>query len=93
MITAARRADVKLKNIVMAAKSHHTVFLMFDRPAEAKPGTWWPFEVLQAEAGRERVIGGLSGRIEIVPAPKASRPKPGAARRPASGPRRGAATA
>jgi hypothetical protein len=67
MIKAARGKDVKLRNIVMPPKSRYTIFVMFSLPPNAKTGTFWPFEMLQLAAGKEQVIGGLSGRTEIVP--------------------------
>lgn len=73
MITVARRADLKLRNIAMPAHSRATIFVMFDLPADAKTGTFWPFEMLQFAADKEQVIGGLSGRIEIVPPAQARR--------------------
>ena len=70
MITAATGANLKVKNIVLSPGERHTVFLIFDRIANAKTSTYVPIEVLQLEARGERVVGGLNARVEYVPAPK-----------------------
>jgi hypothetical protein len=70
MFTAGRKDPVQLRNIVMDPGGRATVFLVFDRPEGAETGTWVPFEIAQLEARSGRVIGGSSGRVEFVKAPK-----------------------
>lgn len=68
MITAGRSDPIQLRNIVLEPESSATIFLFFDRPEGAQIGTYVPIEVMQLEARSKKVIGGMSGRIEFVPA-------------------------
>lgn len=67
MLIGSSAKGFRLKNILMPAQVWHTVFLFFDPPREPKTGTAFPIEVRQLEAQSERVIGGLSARVEFVP--------------------------
>ena len=60
---------IEVKDIVMKAGAHATVFLFFERPPKARVGTAFPIEVTQLDEKR-KLIGGLSARVEIVPAPR-----------------------
>jgi len=70
MVTLGHKDPIKLRNIVMPRPSYHTIFLLFDRPQRAKIGTYFPIEIQQLEARKERIIGGLNARVEIVPSPE-----------------------
>jgi hypothetical protein len=69
MLTLGQEDPIKLRNIVMSRASHHTIFLLFDRPPRVKVGTYFPIEIRQLEARKQRIIGGLNARIEVVPSP------------------------
>jgi hypothetical protein len=58
-----------LNRVLMQPDSYHALFLVFDPPRGAKVGQAYDVEVRQIDVGRERVIGGLSARIEVVPKP------------------------
>ncbi len=73
MVTCGRKDPIKVRNIVMDPESRATIFLLFDRPENAKIGTYVPFTVQQLEARSEQVIGGLDGRVEFVPKPSRRR--------------------
>jgi hypothetical protein len=75
MITTGRRDPIQLRDIVLEPDSYATIFLFFDRPADAAIGSFVPIDVTQLEARGERVIGGTSARVEFVPAP-GRRPRP-----------------
>jgi hypothetical protein len=53
----------------MKPNSYHTIFLMFDRP-DAQIGDTFDVEILQEDVRSEKVTGGMSVRIEIVPQPE-----------------------
>jgi hypothetical protein len=59
-----------LNRIVMEPDTYHTVFLVFDRPPEGNIGQAYDVEVRQRDVRREREIGGLSARVELVPEPQ-----------------------
>ena len=69
MLTLGQEDPIKLRNIVMPQASHHTIFLLFDRPPRVKVGSYFPIEIRQLEARKQRIIGGLNARIEVVPNP------------------------
>jgi hypothetical protein len=69
MYVSAGEPRIEVKDIVMKAGSHATVFLFFERPPKAKIGTAFPIEIVQLDEKRKR-LGGLSARVEIVPAPR-----------------------
>jgi hypothetical protein len=50
--------------------TYHMIFLAFDRPPRGKIGQAYEIEIHQLDARRETGIGGLSGRIELVPEPR-----------------------
>jgi hypothetical protein len=70
MLTLGQEDPIKLRNIVMSRTSHHTIFLLFDRPPRMKVGTYFPIEIRQLEARKQRITGGLNARIEVVTSPK-----------------------
>jgi hypothetical protein len=59
-----------LQRILMPPDSHHALFLFFDRPRGAKLGRAYDVEVRQIDVRGDRILGGLSGRIELVPRPR-----------------------
>jgi len=58
-----------LNRILMPSDSYHALFLFFDRPPGAKAGRAYDVEVRQIDVRYDQVLGGLSGRIELVPNP------------------------
>jgi hypothetical protein len=69
MLMAEDLGHVSIHQIVMEPDSHHTIFLMFDRP-DAQIGETFDIEVLQEDVEREQMIGGMSARVELVPKPQ-----------------------
>jgi hypothetical protein len=69
MLMAEDPQHVSIHQVVMEPDSHHTIFLMFDRP-DAQIGETFDIEVLQEDVEREQMIGGMSARVELVPKPK-----------------------
>ena len=69
----ARSGRIAIENVSLKPGSRGTIFLLFDRPRETKPGTWFPVDVIQLNAKTRRVLGGLSARVEVVPKPRAER--------------------
>jgi hypothetical protein len=61
--------SVAVRGVVMAPGASHTVFLLFDRPPGFPTGLAFPVEVVQLDAERGTVLGGLSSRVELVPEP------------------------
>jgi hypothetical protein len=78
VVADARKGRVTIMNLTLKPGSRGTIFLLFDRPKDAKPGTWFPVEIIQVD-GKNRVLGGLSSRVEVVPQAR-SRARPAAAR-------------
>ena len=72
----ARAGRITIKNIALKPGTHGTIFLLFDRAKDLKPGTWFPVEVIQVDAKSKRVLGGLSARVEVVPKPRRVPPAP-----------------
>lgn len=70
LLQVKEKSRVAINRIVMGPGSHHTVFLIIDRPPQGKVGQAYEIEIRQLDVKRERVIGGLSTRVELVPEPK-----------------------
>ena len=70
MFLANTNKEIRIDGIIMEPGQYHTVFLVIDRPAESKPGQFFPIEIVQFDERRKSIIGGLETRIEIVPEPK-----------------------
>lgn len=63
------RETVSVQGIVMPPDSHHTVFVVVDRPPDGRVGEATELGVVQVDARRHEEIGGLDFRVEIVPEP------------------------
>jgi hypothetical protein len=63
-----RPKQVSLDHVVMAPGVSHTVFLLFDRPSrdEFPPGQAFDVDVMQYNTDQEKLLGGLSSRIELA---------------------------
>ena len=59
-----------LNRIVMEPDTYHTVFLVFGRPPQGEIGQAYEIEISQLDVRREKMIGGLSARVELVPEPQ-----------------------
>jgi hypothetical protein len=70
VIEAGDKNGFAVHQIRLEAGGYHTVFLMLDRPRGQKLGTWYPIDCLQTEERRKDVIGGMTVRIDFVPAPR-----------------------
>jgi len=70
VVEAKNKKRIGLRQFVMEPQSYHTLFLVFDRPPKGKPGQAHNIEIQQIDDRQERVIGGLSARVELVPQPK-----------------------
>jgi hypothetical protein len=70
----ARAGRITINNIALRPGTRGAIFLLFDRSKDVKPGTWFPIEVIQVDAKSQRVLGGLSARVEVVPRPRRVRP-------------------
>jgi hypothetical protein len=66
----ADHKSIRLSGIVMEPGQHHTLFLILERPAEGRPGEYFPLEILQYDERNKRILGGFEPRVEIVPEPK-----------------------
>lgn len=63
---ATADSDVEIRDIVLKPASGETLFLAFERPADAGEPQAFPIDVTQIDAGSEQIIGGLSARVEVV---------------------------
>jgi hypothetical protein len=70
MVTVGRKDAMQVRNIVLEPGAHATIFVLFDQQAGAQVGTYVPIEIRQLEARSNKMIGGISGRVEFVPASK-----------------------
>jgi hypothetical protein len=70
VLEAKSKRRVGVNRILMEPDTYHTVYLVFDRPPNAKVGQAFDVEVQQTDVRRERVIGGITVRVELVPEPK-----------------------
>ena len=70
-LRAREHERVSVKRIVMPPGSHHTCFLMLDRPPEGRIGSSHEIDILQLESEEGSIIGGLTTRVELVPQPRA----------------------
>ena len=71
LVGDGRRGRITIKNLALKPGTQGTMFLLFDRPRETKPGTWSLVQVIQLDSKTNRVLGGLSARVEVVPPPRA----------------------
>jgi hypothetical protein len=69
MLVAGDERRGGLRRIKMQPGSHHTIFLVLDRPENVPPNTTFDVQVLQLDAQSEAVIGGLDLRVDVVHAP------------------------
>ena len=77
LVGDGRTGRVTIKNLALKPGTLGTIFLLFDRPRDTRPGTSFPVEVIQLDTRTNRVLGGLSARVEVVPKARA---RPGVAR-------------
>lgn len=70
MLEAKSKKLVALHRILMEPGTYSTLYLMFDRPPEGKIGQSYDIEIQQIDVRREKIIGGLSARVELVPEPE-----------------------
>lgn len=61
---------VGIRGIVMPSQSHHTVFLVIDRPRDGEIGETTELSVRQFDATENEMIGGFDFRVELVPEPE-----------------------
>jgi hypothetical protein len=73
-IEAEDRRGLGLDRIILEPDQHHTVFLMFDRPARRREGQYFDIDVQQLDSARDNeLIGGITARVELVPEPNQRR--------------------
>ncbi|HVG32365.1 MAG TPA: hypothetical protein VM911_04770, partial [Pyrinomonadaceae bacterium] len=72
-LEAKSRQRMGVNRILMEPDTYHTVYLAFDRPPNARVGQAFDVEVQQTDARSEKVIGGITVRVELVPEPKKAR--------------------
>jgi hypothetical protein len=70
MLTASSSKTVELRNIACQQEGYVEVYVLVDRPARAKVGQSFPIEIVQLDAERKEVIGGLSARVAITREPR-----------------------
>ncbi|NND31899.1 MAG: hypothetical protein HKN76_04855, partial [Saprospiraceae bacterium] len=71
MFETTKTKEVIIDKIHMEPNSYSTIFVLFDRPENAKFGDTFDIEVIQQDVEREmEVIGGLDLRVEVKPEPK-----------------------
>jgi len=61
---------IRMNRITIEPNGYHTVFLIIDRPKDGEIGESSLLEVIQTDAKGERVVGGMSTRIDLVGEPK-----------------------
>ncbi|QOD02650.1 hypothetical protein [Pseudarthrobacter sp. BIM B-2242] len=71
MFVAGRRKKVRLRGIVLPPGASHTLFLMIDRPQEGQVGESFGLSIVERDAERRKLLGGLDVRVEIQPDPRA----------------------
>ena len=69
VLEANSKKRISIKQVVMEPNSYHTIFLILDRPPDGRIGQAYDIEFNQIDVRREKVIGGLSLRVELVPEP------------------------
>ena len=69
MLAGGGKRQLALRRIVMEPATYHTVFLVLDRPQDARVGEWFELSVVQSDVKREEILGGQDLRVEIVPEP------------------------
>jgi hypothetical protein len=57
---------VEIRDILLAARAHHGLFLVFDRPSRAARPVAYPIEITQHDARGRVLMGGLTARVEVV---------------------------
>ncbi len=74
MLHVREPKGVALHRIQMEPDSYHTIFVLFDRP-DAQIGEAFDIEMHQYDVRKERLIGGLDARVEVVPEPRIEKAK------------------
>ena len=85
MFVATGRKRVELRRLILAPETHHTLFLMLDRPPDGAIGSSFDLSIAQRDSESRGIRGGLDVRIDLVPSPEtkvaiAGRRKPARAR-------------
>ena len=85
MFVATGRKRVELRRLILAPETHHTLFLMLDRPPDGAIGSSFDLSIAQRDLESRGIRGGLDVRIDLVPSPEtkvavAGRRKPARAR-------------
>jgi hypothetical protein len=70
MLTVEDTDVAELRNIACQQDGYVEFHLLVDRPARAKVGQQFPIEVVQLDAERKQIMGGLSARVAITEEPK-----------------------
>jgi hypothetical protein len=74
VIEAEDRRGLGLDRIILEPDQHHTVFLMFDRPARRRESQYFDIDVQQLDSAKDNeLIGGITVRVELVPEPNQRR--------------------
>jgi hypothetical protein len=70
MLTVDNTEVAELRNIDCCREGYVEMYLLLERPPKAKVGQTFPLEIVQLDAERKEVIGGLSARVAITEEPK-----------------------
>jgi hypothetical protein len=55
--------------LALDEERHQTLFLAFDRPPRGKVGSSYPIEIQHLDERGDRLIGGITVRVDLVPEP------------------------
>jgi hypothetical protein len=61
---------VWIRRVLVPRGAFSTLFLAIERPAKARVGQTFALSVFQRDSETERILGGSTYRVEIVPAAK-----------------------
>jgi hypothetical protein len=68
MLERSSGQNVRIQGIRMDGGTHHTIFVMLDRPSAGSAGSAYDLEVLQTDDDHRTLLGGMGVRVDLVPA-------------------------
>jgi hypothetical protein len=70
MLTVASTKVAELRNIECQQDGYVEFYLLLDRPENATVGDTFPIEIVQLDAERKGIVGGLSARVAMTEEPR-----------------------
>ena len=76
MFVAGGKRTVGFDRLILPPESHHTLFLMLDRPRDGRIGEAFDLDIVQTATEKKIIMGGLDLRIELHKEPDRKEKQP-----------------